>query len=82
MRSEARPFAPGIVAFHRLFLPGRAWPVPYMARRNHLDAFDAGKPVLAEHINVFPTGPVAAVGVHPTNQAAQQIPIFHFFYYT
>ena len=71
-------FAPESGAFCRLSLPGRAWPGPYMARRNGLDAFKTGGPVPAEHINVFPTGPVAAVGVHPTNQTAQQIPIFHF----
>ena len=31
-------------------------PAPTMARRNHSGAFDVGGPVLAEHINVFPTG--------------------------
>ena len=39
-----------------------------MVRQNHSGAFDAGGPVPAEHINVFPTGPVTAVGVHPTNR--------------
>ena len=31
-------------------------PAPTMARRNHSGAADMGGPVLAEHMNVFPTG--------------------------
>ena len=62
MCSETRRFAPETGAFCELSLPGRAWPVPYMARRNGLDAFNIGGPVPAERINAFPTGPVLLSG--------------------
>ena len=56
MCSETCPFAPEPGAFCRPSLPGRAWPGPYRARRNYCGAADMGRPVLAEHINMFPTG--------------------------
>ena len=76
MRSEARSFAPEPGAFCRPLLPGRAWPVPYMARWNHSGASDVSGPVLAEHINVFPTGPMPPSGyirqTVPYNGLAEQ----------
>ena len=55
MCSETYRFAPEPGVFHKPLLPGRAWPVPYLVRRNHSGAFNADGPVLAERINASPT---------------------------